>query len=100
MVKISNYKCSELVSQKVEFNANNVFARSYTDKNSNCVLYVVYSYGEHFPMYVYDFKSNQWLENGNKYSVSTSKQQTQARPTTDTIKKDTNELKQIIRNSY
>ena len=51
-------------------------------------------------MYVY--KGKTWYENSDKYSVSTSKQQTQLRPKINGfefgfIKKTTEELKQIIR---
>ena len=43
-------------------------------------LYIVYSYGTHFPMYVYDETVGIWLGNQDKYSVSTSKHQSQAHP--------------------
>ena len=36
-------------------------------------LYVVYSYGEHFPMYVYDHGVELWFGNADKYSPTTSK---------------------------
>ena len=41
-------------------------------------LYVVYSYGEHWPLYIYD--GAQWLENSDRTSVTTSKHRSQARP--------------------
>jgi len=43
-------------------------------------LYVVYSYGEHFPIYIYDSKRDEWYGNSDKYSRSTSKHQNQAYP--------------------
>jgi hypothetical protein len=90
MKRISNKNSSEYVYNQVEFKANNIFS----EKCDN--IYIVYSYGHHFPMYV-NYNSK-WYENSDKYSVSTSKQQTQARPVSDTIKKTTKELKDIIYN--
>ena len=95
IIKTSNQKCSEYVSKFVDFKANNVFSESIIYGVINKELcYAVYSYGHHFPLYVN--KAGIWYENSDKYSVSTSKQQTQARPDTDTIKKTTSELKEII----
>ena len=79
MVKTSNIKCSELVNKKIQFKANNIFSE-YIKKDK---LYIVYSYGYHFPMYI-KYK-NTWYENSDKYSISTSKQQTQLRPCTDML---------------
>ena len=72
MKKIANKNGGEYTANCTEFNGNNTFARW---ENS---AYVVYSYGYHFPMYVW--KNSGWFENSDKYSVSTSKQQTQLRP--------------------
>jgi len=72
MKKIANKNGSEYTTDKMEFTGNNTFARWENG------AYVVYSYGYHFPMFVY--RGTQWYENSDKYSVSTSKQQTQCRP--------------------
>jgi hypothetical protein len=61
-------------------------------------LYVVYSYGEHFPMYVYDKFVELWFANYDKYSPTTSKHQTLARPDVDEINMlSTEELSMLIR---
>jgi len=89
---ISNAKCSELVTKKLNFNgAYNTHAQafwnasifgywhdfeSYELRN----IYAVYSYGQHFPMYVYDKSIDKWFGNYDRYSHSTSKHQSQARP--------------------
>ena len=95
MVKIANKNGSEYTTDKNEFKGSNTFAEWHEGK------YVVYSYGRHFPMYVYKSSTQTWYENKDKYSVSTSKQQTQLRPNLF-IKnafhmKNTNELNKIIR---
>ena len=88
MERISNKNSSEYVYNQVEFKANNVFS----EKCDN--IYIVYSYGHHFPMYVN--YCNKWYENSDKYSVSTSKQQSQSRPNAKTKLLKTNKMKELI----
>ena len=61
-------------------------------------LYIVYSYGEHFPMYVYDRFVELWFANYDKYSPTTSKHQTLSRPDIDELNMlSTEELSMLIR---
>ena len=90
MIRTSNIKCSELVNKKIQFKANNIFSE-YIKKDK---LYIVYSYGYHFPMYI-KYK-NTWYENSDKYSITTSKQQNQARPNKKTKLLNTNQMKKLI----
>ena len=79
-MRTTNSKSYIYTTKRQEFKANNLFAK-WTDG-----VYVVYSYGKHFPMYIYNPIEQIWYENKDKYSQSTSKQQTQARPTgADTV---------------
>jgi len=65
-----------------------------TDDN----LYIVYSYGWHFPMYMYCRQADLWYGNSDKYSRSTGKHQSQARPTRNVDQwLTTNEMKDMIR---
>ena len=73
-MRITNSKSYIYTTMKKEFKANNMFAQ-WTNG-----VYVVYSYGKHFPMYIYNPIRDKWYENLDKYSKSTSKQQNQARP--------------------
>ena len=63
-----------LVEQCQEFKGNSVFAKHFGDK------YVVYSYGQHFPMYVWDYKDKLWVGNESKYSTTTSRHQSKCKP--------------------
>ena len=90
MIRTSNIKCSEYVNNKIEFKANNIFSE-HIKKDK---LYIVYSYGHHFPMYI-KYK-NTWYENSDKFSVSTSKQQSQSRPNAKTKLLNTNKMKELI----
>jgi len=67
-----------LVKDHKEFIGNNVYGKWF-DK-----LYVVYSYGMHWPMFLYDSQCREWFENEGKYSVTTSKHHTFAHPHCDT----------------
>jgi len=62
------------------YNHNGTNGHSIWAENSGG-LYVVYSYGYHFPMYLYDKSVGVWFGNSDKYSNSTSKHQLYARPT-------------------
>ena len=86
-MKVSNKNASTYVNKKVEFQGSNTFGR-YNGK-----IYAVYSYGFHFPMYV--FKRGKWYGNSDKYSVSTSKHQTQLRPDKIDYWRNTQEMKSI-----
>ena len=92
-----------LVEGRMPFHGNSVFATWVTNS-----LYVVYSYGTHFPMYVYDASASVfdgfgsvvskgvWLGNTDKYSVTTSKHQSTTRPNTVHKWLDTEGLKDVI----
>tara|TARA_R100000664_G_scaffold8344_1_gene13791 strand:+ start:419 stop:772 length:354 start_codon:yes stop_codon:yes gene_type:complete len=91
MIKVANKDARALVEDKNEFKGNNIFSEYKED------CYIVYSYGYHFPMFVYDLEMCQWYENSDKYSSSTSKQQTQCRPRVDDIiPLGTHQLKDLV----
>ena len=94
---------SSLVEGRMPFHGNSVFATWVSNS-----LYVVYSYGTHFPMYVYDANASVfdgfgsvvskgvWLGNSDRYSVTTSKHQGKTRPNTVHKWLDTEGLKDVI----
>ena len=92
--RTANKDAYSYTENKYEFKGSNTFA----EKNEG--TYAVYSYGYHFPLYV--FKNDTWYENSDKYSVSTSKHKTQLRPSgfrgveIDFKLKNTSELIDII----
>lgn len=87
-VKSSNRSCRRYVKERKPFVANNIYAE---ERNGR---YVVFSYGEHFPMYLYD--NGVWYENTDRYSPTTSKHQTQTHPQVACIPKTTRELEEIL----
>ena len=95
--RIANKIARAFVQKAEPFQGSNLFGEyDDSDEGSN-TPYVVYSYGYHFPMFIY--LGNSWYENSDKYSVSTSKQQSQARPTMDTIKLNTDDMKKLLWNN-
>jgi hypothetical protein len=57
---------------------------SHSEENNNS-RYVVYSYGTHWPLFVYVPSVNTWFENREKYGPTTSKHRTQTHPHCDTV---------------
>ena len=101
---IPNNKARAFVQRKEAFDGAHIFARWQTKDSDNRrgrskqTLYVVYSYGHHFPMFVYDADANVWVENSDRYSVTTSKQRTQLHPLCDTIKRTLDDVLMVATN--
>jgi len=74
MERVANTKCRNHVVARLPFQGSNLWGE-WVD-----VVYVVYSYGKHFPLWVYDPETEQWFGNADRYSVSTSKHRTQSQP--------------------
>lgn len=78
MARVSNRQARSYVENKQEFVTHNTTMFAEHDLAAN--TYTVYSYGRHFPMYVYDYDTAEWWGNGDKYSPTTSRHQSAARP--------------------
>lgn len=52
------------------------------DNNSR---YVVYSYGPHWPLFIYVPEINTWFENSERHSMTTSKHRTHTHPYCPTV---------------
>jgi len=99
MKRIANNKARAYVEKLEEFQGSNMFGKWLKQGNGRDYdneLYVVYSYGSHFPMYIYDTKEQKWLGNSDKYSRSTTRQQSQARPSSIYAWYNTDQLKEVI----
>lgn len=91
-MKTTNARCRPLVQARLPFKANHIFAKWIGD------LYVVYSYGLHWPLFVWhgSHENGRWYENEDGYSRTTSKHRSQAHPLTDTEKLSTAYLRRWI----
>lgn len=91
MSKITNSEAYNYVIRREKFNTGNktIFGEWRGDN------YIVYSYGYHFPMYVYDGQSQEWYGNSDKYSRTTTTHQTKCRPPNVSQWFNTEDLKRI-----
>jgi|TARA_B110000259_G_scaffold158910_1_gene181636 hypothetical protein len=70
---IENYGNNRLTKE----NASSMFTRTHhEDVDSGASLYIVYSYGYHFPIVMYDYTCERWYMNMDKNSSSTNKHRT------------------------
>ena len=85
---ISNMNARKYVVDRKPFKASNLYAE--------CVngVYAVYSYGKHFPLFVY--KGGTWYQNADKYSVTTTKHMRQTHPHCPTTLLSTTEMQKLI----
>jgi hypothetical protein len=90
MTHTSNKQASILTSTRKPFKGSNTFAEWH-----GCV-YAVYSYGYHFPLFVFDSIGKKWYGNSDKYSRTTSKHYSQLSPHAELTKAKTSELQAII----
>lgn len=87
MAKIANKNCRSYVEERMAFEASNIFSEhqvvgTYPLDSQH---YTVYSYGYHFPMYIFvgiasGVSINKWFGNSSTSSRSTSRQRSQAMP--------------------
>jgi hypothetical protein len=80
-VRTTNTKCRAFVKVRASFQNSNkqLFGRYETP-----LLYVVYSYGDHWPLFAWD--GFEWYENADKCSMTTSHHHSYAHPHTPTTK--------------
>lgn len=72
--------CVELARKKEPFQFNNVFAIAKLNDLEYPPTYTIYSYGGHFPMYVYDYGICQWIGNNDKSSSTTGRHKSKFKP--------------------
>lgn len=80
MPVVAGTQARRYVQEKREFvnNSGSIYAHNYANQHDK--WYVVYSYGVHFPMYLYDYATNTWYGNWEKARRTTSKHQSQTHP--------------------
>lgn len=76
----SNKNADTFTTNRQPFKGSNTWGSWVTEN-----LYVVFSYGHHFPIYAWDEELGLWFGNKDKYSRSTTRHQSQLRPITDRI---------------
>ena len=100
--RVANKDARAYVINKRPFKGSNTFGEFYHygsrehDGSVTALLYVVFSYARHWPLFVYDFKVDQWFSNCDKYSPSTSKHHTQLSPHEATIPLSVEQMRHLI----
>jgi hypothetical protein len=91
--RVAGWKARPYVQARLPFrNHNNqLFARWETP-----LLYVVYSYGDHWPLFIWD--GFDWYENEDKVSPTTTKHRSQTHPLMETVKVSRTWLRTMIAN--
>lgn len=108
--KIANKDARQYVQRLEEFDGSNMYARKYVTEHPDLEApetkehYVVYSYGEHFPMFIH--VAGQWFRNkdrydmGGSFSRTTPKQMGQCHPHADTFPLSTQWMKVLAKQGY
>lgn len=91
--RCSNSDAKRFIEYRDEFETNT--KTMFGQWRSGGKTYVVYSYGFHFPMYVWDDQARVWVGNKDKYSRTTTIHQSKARPSHVTHWFDTETVKWI-----
>lgn len=103
---IPNRAARDYVQRREEFQGSHTFARCKVvigeEGEVQSDLYIVYSYGEHFPMFIAETDVNtqttRWYENTDKWSRTTSKHYGQLHPHVECmVPMDTDRMKLIAR---
>ena len=101
-MKIANRDARPLVQKQHPFEGNNIYAQFHTMKNEDGthtgMWYAVYSYGDHWPLFVH--ANDIWFENEDKHSVTTSKHRTQTHPHCPTVLLSTKWMKRLAQGGY
>lgn len=87
--------CADLVRKKEPFNFTNVFATFREGTTERPPTYTVYSYGLHYPMYVYDYEACQWYGNETKSTPTTQRHKSRFKPYSVAQWVDTESLQHI-----
>jgi|SRR6187399_931186 len=80
MIRATLRTAKGLVNGRRLFKGSNIYSEWLSEADGSNERYVVYSYGSHFPMYVYDSTTGRWYGNSERYSPSTSRHQSSCRP--------------------
>lgn len=75
MPRVANHSAREFVTECLPFRGNNTYGRTLFDGS-----YAAFSYGEHWPLYLWWRGGGQWFANTGSYSRTTSKHAGQLRP--------------------
>lgn len=93
-VRTINAACRAFVKVRASFtNSNGQLYGTWV----NPQLYVVYSYGEHWPLFMFSADTGYWYENEDKCTRTTARHHSQAHPHTPTHMRSCSWMKEAVR---
>lgn len=100
--RINGRTARPYVKARTPFKNSNgqLYANWIGEPESNTGRYTVYSYGPHWPLFVYVPKVNTWFENKEKYGPTTSKHRTFTHPHCETVLLTLEQIKLLDRLGY
>jgi hypothetical protein len=94
-MKIANRDARKYVQRLDPFQGSNIYAQMHQpNPGSPASWYVIYSYGAHWPLFVY--ADGVWYENEDRYSPTTSKHRGQVHPHQPTTLLPCEKLLQLV----
>ena len=104
--KIANKDARQYVQRLEEFDGSNMYGkqRALITADDTVSWYVVYSYGEHYPMFVYI--NGHWFENedryvlGDSFSRTTPRHKSLCHPHTETFPLSTRWMQVLAEQGY
>jgi hypothetical protein len=92
-MKIANVNARKYVQKRIPFSGSNLMGSNVRED-----MYVVFSYGSHWPLFIYT--NGQWYENEDRTSVTTSKHRTQTHPRCPTMLLSIKWMERLATNGY
>ena len=107
-MKIANRDARPFVQQRHPFKGNNLYGTYFCSNPSSIEMghsgFVVYSYGEHWPLFIamtlVPYGPDVWFENKDRHSVTTSKHRSQTHPHQPTTLLSTEHMLLLRRKGY
>ena len=94
--KIANSNARSAVQNLKEFQGSNTEGVWHSPlTHDDTMQYIVYSYGTHWPMFIYE--NGRWYENGGKVSKTTSRHHNQLHPRTETEIRSLEDMRYIVK---
>lgn len=95
--RTTNSKCKEFVNECLPFVASNLYAEWVYPKNKEePAMYVVYSWGTHFPLYIWEPVERTWFANTTGSTTSTDAHRWDARPSGNALPLDLDTMLDIV----
>lgn len=90
--------CRSFVERRAAFHTSNKQLFGYWLESG---VYACFSYGQHWPLFIYDPKTSLWFANEDKYGTTTSKHYSKAHPFNVTpVKLSCAAMKQLAAKGY